>query len=64
MRKALDKMEDRPMEDRFVLHLDVARRTIRGGHVRRRRRRLPGRRAVDRLQWSRESKDYMHVHAR
>ena len=59
MRKALDKMEDRPMVDRFVLHLDFTQRTIRGEHVRQRLRKLPGQRAVDRLVQSWESKDYM-----
>ena len=34
IRKAPDKMENRPMVDRFVLHLDLARRTICGEHVR------------------------------
>ena len=61
MRQALDKMEDRPMVDRFVLHLDFARQTIRGEHVRQRMRKLPGQRAVDRLQRSWESKDYLHI---
>ena len=61
MRKALDKIEDRPIVDRFVLHLDLARRTIRGEHVRQRMRKLPGQRAVDRLQRSWESKDYLHI---
>ena len=62
MRQALDKMEDRPMVDRFVLHLDFACQMI-GEHVRQRQRKLPAQRAVDWGQRLWESTDYLHVHA-
>ena len=63
-RKALYKMEDQPVVDRFVMQQDVARRTICGVHVRQRQRQQPGQRAVDRLQRSWECKDYMQVRTR
>ena len=48
------------MVDRFALHLDFARRTIRGEHVRQRQRKLPG---LDQEPRFLESEDYLHVQA-
>ncbi|KAA8895158.1 hypothetical protein FN846DRAFT_757478, partial [Sphaerosporella brunnea] len=47
MRKALDKMEDRPMVDKFYLHVNLKAGTVRGEHRRERFRKKAGQRAVD-----------------
>lgn len=59
MRQALDRPEDRPTVDRFFLHINFKKGTIRGEKRRERQRRLPGQRAVDLTQASWESDDYV-----
>ncbi|KAF8250515.1 hypothetical protein K440DRAFT_165187 [Wilcoxina mikolae CBS 423.85] len=61
MRKALDRMEDRPLVEKLVLHINFKEGTIRGERRRERLRKLPGQRAVDRRCQSWESDSYMTV---
>jgi len=58
MRRALDRMEDRPMVDKFFLHVNFKNGTIRGEHRRQRLHKKPGERKVDLLQATYESSDY------
>jgi hypothetical protein len=58
MRRALDRMEDRPMVDKFFLHVNFKKGTILGEHRRQRLHRKPGERKVDLLQATYESSDY------
>jgi hypothetical protein len=59
MRKALDRMEDRPIVDKFYLHVNFKKNTLWGEHRRERLRKKPGQRAVDWVQASYEPGDYM-----
>jgi len=58
MRRALDRKEDRPMVDKFLLHINFKKGTICGEHRRQRLHKKPGQRRVDLLQATYESSDY------
>ncbi|KAI5859222.1 hypothetical protein BZA05DRAFT_440802 [Tricharina praecox] len=58
LRRALDRKEDRPMVDKFFLHVNFKKGTIRGEHRRQRLHKKPGQRRVDLLQATYESSDY------
>jgi hypothetical protein len=60
MRKALDRMEDRPIvNNKFYLHINWEMGTIRGEHRYERLRKEPGQRAKDEAQHKAEGKSYV-----